>query len=368
MIVNPVLWRGRSVLVTGHTGFKGGWLTLWLHQLNANVHGYALNPPTDPSLFDVARIGSVLSSDTRADLADLGELMTALKAAQPEVIFHLAAQPLVRESYRDPLRTFMSNIMGTAHVMEAARATDSVKAIVLITTDKVYANREWVYPYREIDPLGGHDPYSASKAAAEIVTSSYRDSFFSGESGHAARVATARAGNVIGGGDWAAERLVPDCLRAFAGNETVYLRYPNAERPWQHVLEPLSGYLKLAEHLLAPDGKRFARAWNFGPESSGNATVEDVAKTIAHFWGNSAQVMPAASSQNPHEAELLRLDSTRARTELGWKSHRSLQQTLQSTVDWYQSWLTGSDMQSNTLAQICEFSADYDDPTCITAR
>lgn len=358
MTVNPALWQGRSVLVTGHTGFKGGWLTLWLHQLNANVHGYALNPPTDPSLFEVARVKSVLSSDTRADLADLAQLMSAFKTAQPEVVFHLAAQPLVRESYRDPLGTLMSNIMGTAHVMEAARATDSVQAIVLITTDKVYENREWAYPYREADPLGGHDPYSASKAAAEIIAASYRASFFSGESRHPARVATARAGNVIGGGDWAVDRLVPDCLRAFADNETVHLRYPKAERPWQHVLEPLSGYLQLAEHLLTPDGEKFARAWNFGPEPSGDATVEDVAKMMARLWGNAAQVMHAAPAQNPYEAGLLRLDSTRARTELGWKPRWSLQQALRLTVDWYRDWLTGSDMQSRTLTQILDFSVN----------
>lgn len=358
MALNPGFWRDRSVLVTGHTGFKGGWLTLWLHQMGTNVHGYALDPPTKPSLFEVARIKSLLASDTRADLADLAQLKSAFKTAQPEVVFHLAAQPLVRKSYGDPLTTLMSNIMGMAHVLEVARATNSVQAIVLITTDKVYENSECIRPYREDDPLGGHDPYSASKAAAEIVAASYRASFFSGKPGHPARVATARAGNVIGGGDWAADRLVPDCLRAFKNNEAVHLRYPSAVRPWQHVLEPLSGYLQLAEHLLAPEGDRFARAWNFGPDVGGDVTVGEVADTVARLWGNGAQVVHATSAQNPRESGSLRLDSTRARTELGWKPHWSLQQTLQSTVGWYRDWRAGSDMQSRTLAQIADFSGN----------
>ncbi|MGQ0665450.1 MAG: CDP-glucose 4,6-dehydratase [Nitrospiraceae bacterium] len=356
MNINPALWQGRSVLVTGHTGFKGGWLALWLHQLGAKVHGYALNPPTDPSLFEVVRIKSVLASDTRADLADLAQLRSAVKTAQPEVVFHLAAQPLVRESYRDPIGTFMSNVMGTAHVLEASRATPSVQAIVLITTDKVYENRERADPYREGDPLGGHDPYSASKASAELIASSYRASFFSGESGHRARVATARAGNVIGGGDWATDRLIPDCVRAFANHEAVRLRYPKAVRPWQHVLEPLSGYLQLAGRLLAPEGDRFAKAWNFGPDAGGDVTVGEVADTVAWLWGSGAQVVHETSVQNPREAGSLRLDSTRARTELGWKPHWSLQQTLQATVGWYRDWHAGSDMQSRTLAQITGFS------------
>lgn len=237
----PEFWRGRSVLVTGHTGFKGGWLTLWLHGLGARVHGYALDPPTEPSLFETAYIRKLLASDTRADLANLTTLKSTFDEAQPEAIFHLAAQSLVREGYRDPLATLASNVMGTAQVLEAARASDTVRAIVLITTDKVYENREWAYPYREIDPLGGHDPYSASKAAAEIIAASYRASFFNGEHGHPAHVATARAGNVIGGGDWARDRLVPDCLRAFGEGKPVRLRFPNAVRPWQHVLEPLAG-------------------------------------------------------------------------------------------------------------------------------
>lgn len=350
-------WRGRSVLVTGHTGFKGGWLSLWLHRLGATVHGYALEPPTKPSLFVVANVGGVLSSDTRADLAEFSRLKRAFRDAQPEVVFHLAAQPLVRESYRDPLGTLASNVIGTAHVLEAARGSDSVRAIVVITTDKVYENREWDRPYREIDPLGGHDPYSASKAAAEIVTASYRSSFFPGREGNAARIATARAGNVIGGADWAADRLVPDCLRAFQNREPVTLRYPDALRPWQHVLEPLSGYLRLAEGLLGADGEKFATAWNFGPDKSSEANVREVAELAARIWGDGARIATTPATDNPHEAGLLRLDSSRARGELGWLPRWSLREALEKTVSWHRSWLKGADMAGVSGEQIDAYEA-----------
>lgn len=350
--INPSYWQGRSVLVTGHTGFKGGWLALWLHRLGAKVHGYALDPPTTPSLFEVAEIASLLASHSLADLADFSRLQTAFRQAQPEVVFHLAAQPLVREGYRKPLATLTSNVMGTAHLLEAARMTASVHAIVVITTDKVYENREWEYPYCEIDPLGGHDPYSASKAAAEIVTASYRASFFGQGLGHSAQVATARAGNVIGGGDWAADRLVPDCLRAFAEANSVRLRFPTAVRPWQHVLEPLAGYLRLAEQLLSANGERFAKAWNFGPDARGEATVGEVAEATARLWGKDARVELVPLSGHPHEAGLLRLDSTRARNELGWQPHWSLQRALEQTVAWHRAWLQGTDMTAFSLDQI----------------
>ena len=355
--VNSALWRGCSVFVTGHTGFKGSWLALWLHQLGAKVHGYALDPPTEPSLFEVARIRSLLASDTRADLADIARLKLALSAAQPAVLFHLAAQPLVREGYRDPLGTLASNVMGTANVLEAVREIHSIRAAVLITTDKVYENREWVYPYREVDRLGGHDPYSASKAAAEIVVASYRASFFADKSDHNARLATARAGNVIGGGDWAADRLVPDCQRAYAAGELVRLRFPRAVRPWQHVLEPLAGYLGLAEHLLTPDNASFDKAWNFGPDASGDATVGEVAEATARLWGDSAGVELAPSSENPREAGLLRLDSSCARNELGWKPRWSLQQALEQTVAWHRAWTLGADMATVSLDQIRAYEA-----------
>jgi CDP-glucose 4,6-dehydratase len=268
------------------------------------------------------------------------------------VVFHLAAQPLVRESYRDPLGTLATNVMGTAHVLEATRNIDSVRAVVLITTDKVYDNRETNEPYREVDSLGGHDPYSASKAAAEIVAASYRASFFSTENGHSARIATARAGNVIGGGDWALDRLVPDCLRAFAAGDAVRLRFPHSVRPWQHVLEPLAGYLRLADRLLTPDGETFAKAWNFGPDASGDATVGEVAQTTAQLWGDGARVELAPSTANPHEAGMLRLDSTRARTALGWTPRWPLRRALEQTVAWHQAWLRGTDMSAVCRDQI----------------
>lgn len=355
--MDPCFWQERSVIVTGHTGFKGGWLVLWLSRLGAKVYGYALDPPTEPSLFNVARIKSLLLADTRADLADLTQIKIAFRKAQPEVVFHLAAQPLVRESYRDPLGTLASNVMGTANVLEAARQTGSVRGIVLITTDKVYENREWVYPYREVDALGGHDPYSASKAAAEIVAASYRASYFGGGRHHPALVATARAGNVIGGGDWAADRLVPDCLRAFADGEAVRLRFPAAVRPWQHVLEPLAGYLFLAERLFASDGARFARGWNFGPDVRGDATVGEVAKAVARYWGGDARVELVPSDEHPHEAGLLRLDSSCAHNMLGWKSRWSLQRALEQTVTWHHAWRNGKDLAEFSFDQIRDYEA-----------
>jgi CDP-glucose 4,6-dehydratase len=344
----------RSVLVTGHTGFKGGWLALWLATLGVRVHGYALEPPTRPNLFEEARIADVLASNTRADLADLVALTATLERYRPEVVFHLAAQPLVKEGYRDPLGTLASNVMGTANLLEAIRAVDSVRAVVVVTTDKVYENREIGHAFSERDPLGGHDPYSASKASAEIVVASYRSSFF-GAGRHPARIASARAGNVIGGGDWAADRLVPDCLRAFAAGEAVRLRYPNAVRPWQHVLEPLSGYLALAARLLADEGDRFAGAWNFGPDAGDDASVDEVAQRMARLWGGTALV-ERGDDPGRHEARLLRLDSTQARAELGWKPGWSLQRALEQTVAWHQAWRRGDDVRSVSQDQIAEYA------------
>ena len=351
MTLTPNDWNGRSVFLTGHTGFKGSWLSLWLHQLGTCVHGYALDPNTNPNLYDVANIQSCLTTDTRADLNNLNTLKASINKAQPEVIFHLAAQPLVRESYSHPLETFTTNVIGTAHVLEAARNIESIKAIVVITTDKVYEYNETGKPYREDDRLGGHDPYSASKAAAEIVTASYRKSFFQTNTPQV-HIATTRSGNVIGGGDWSNDRLVPDCLHAFSKNESVSLRFPNAVRPWQHVLEPLYGYMLLAESLLSTNAVHYAKAWNFSPDKINNANVQTVAEGIAQIWGDNSQVICNTSDENPHEAGLLRLDNSLAKHELKWSPEWTLHQSLQATVSWYQDWLSDADMQAVTLKQI----------------
>ena len=349
-----VALRDRSVLLTGHTGFKGGWLALWLASVGARVHGYALAPPTQPNVFDVAQVAQVLASDTRADLADLGALTATLEQHRPEVVFHLAAQPLVREGYRDPLGTIASNVVGTAHLLEAMRSVDSVRAVVIVATDKVYENRETGHAFNERDPLGGHDPYSGSKASAEIIVDGYRSSFF-GAGRHPARIASARAGNVIGGGDWATDRLVPDCLRAFAAGEPVRLRYPDAVRPWQHVLGPLSGYLALAARLLGDDGDHFARPWNCGPDAEDDASVSEVAQRIARLWGGAARVERGA---HPGQLEvgLLRLDSSQARAELGWKPLWPLQLAIEKTVAWHQAWRRGDDMREVSEEQIAEYA------------
>jgi len=358
-LVNPEasFWSGRRVLITGHTGFKGGWLTAWLHDLGAVVHGYALEPPTIPNLYDVAQIGSLVASDTRADLADLGCLTSTMRVARPEIVFHLAAQSLVREGYREPLRTLATNVIGTANVLEAVRQTHEPRAVVLVTTDKVYENREPNRPYHESDPLGGRDPYSASKAAAELVAASYRASFFSGDTRHPARIATARAGNVIGGGDWAKERLLPDCLRSFEHNEPVRLRYPEAVRPWQHVLEPLAGYLRLAERLAGDAGDQFATSWNFGPEDGGAATVTEVANLAATIWGDGARVESEPAGNDPHEAGLLSLDISQARTGLNWAPRWALTEALEKTVAWHRAWKDRRDMLAVSRSQIDAYRA-----------
>ena len=349
-------WRGRRVFLTGHTGFKGGWLCHCLDRLGAEIHGLALDPPTEPNLFAVSRVREMLASDVRADVRDAGAVSDALRAAAPEVVFHLAAQPLVREGYREPLGTLATNVMGTANVLEAVRHAPSVRAVVVVATDKVYENRECRHPYRETDPLGGHDPYSASKAAAEIVAASYRTSFFAKPG--AARIATARAGNVIGGGDWARDRLLPDCLAAFAAGEPVRLRYPDAVRPWQHVLEPLAGYIRLAQNLLDETATGFDRAWNFGPDAGDDAAVGDVARLAAALWGPPAAVAAESETGQPPEAGLLHLDSTRARTVLGWAPRWSLRTAIERTVAWHKAWTSGTDMRALTREQIEAYASE----------
>ncbi|MBE3040023.1 MAG: CDP-glucose 4,6-dehydratase, partial [Chloroflexi bacterium] len=313
-VANADFWAGRRVLITGHTGFKGSWLSLLLSELGAEVAGLALDPPTSPSIFEQARIAELFKRDIRGDVTDSTTVLSVLSEEDPEIVFHLAAQPLVRDSYAKPVDTFLTNVMGTVNVLEACRQSEGVRAVVVVTTDKVYENKEWYWGYRETDALGGRDPYSASKACAEIVTASYRSSFTFGSSG---AVGTARAGNVIGGGDWARDRLIPDCMRAFRDGREVVIRYPESIRPWQHVLDCLHGYVLLAESL-AQEGTKFAEAFNFGPSVEELVAVGTVVEAAGRLWGPKAMYRIDASAADRHEAGLLRLDNTRALAMLHW--------------------------------------------------
>lgn len=327
-LIKSDFWHGRRVLVTGHTGFKGGWLTYWLQQMGAQVTGISLPPNTRPNLFDALALGELCQSHF-IDIRDSEQLQASVRQAEPHIIFHLAAQPLVRASYREPLATFSANVMGTAHVLEALRGLKSVQAAVMITTDKVYRNREWVWPYREDDALGGHDPYSASKAACEIVIDSYRQSFLCDQG---LALASARAGNVIGGGDWSEDRLIPDAVRAWQSGQTLHIRRPQAIRPWQHVLEPLAGYLQLAEQLVA--NPTLAGGWNFGPPSQEAATVQKVIDFARTAYGSGA-VEYGDGSEGPHEAGWLALEAAKARMMLDVRPRWTLSQAVTRTLDWY---------------------------------
>ena len=350
MGLSLAFWRGKRVLLTGHTGFKGSWLALWLKSLGAQVTGFAIDPGTEPSLFELARVADGIN-DQRGDLRDLGALLEVLADVEPEIVLHLAAQPLVREGYRDPLGTYSSNVMGTLNLLEAIRQVGCVRACVLVTTDKVYANQEWLWPYRENEALGGHDPYSSSKACCELLAQSYAASFFSAEryDEHGLALATARAGNVLGGGDFAPERLIPDVLRAWSADEPVTLRYPQAVRPWQHALEPLAGYLQLAAALYEK-GPEFSGAWNFGPGDSDMCSVGEVVELLAKRWPQAPGLRVEKSEL--HEAGLLRLDSSQARQRLAWQPRWSLQQCLEHTLDWHLAWKQGADMREVTLNQL----------------
>lgn len=349
--MNRSFWRGKRVFLTGHTGFKGGWLALWLADMGVEVHGYALPPPTEPNLFGVASLQGRLASSTIADIRDVAALTRAIRVAQPDIVFHLAAQPLVRHSYVEPVETYAVNVMGTVNLLEAARQTPSVKAVVNVTTDKCYENREWVWPYRENEAMGGFDPYSSSKACSELVSAAYRRSFLEPAGIH---LASGRAGNVIGGGDWALDRLVPDFLRALDAGQTLTIRSPQATRPWQHVLEPLSGYLMLTEKLFT-EGQGFAEAWNFGPEEADARPVQWIVEYLC------SQVPDAAwqcdDSPQPHEANTLKLDSSKAKAQLGWRPRWNLQTALGMTLAWHQDWKQGSDMAAVSRQQIHEFEA-----------
>lgn len=344
-------WKGRRVFLTGHTGFKGAWLALWLQDLGAEVAGYALEPPSEPSLFDVAEVGKGMVS-THGDIRDLESLQRALADQQPEVVLHLAAQSLVREGYADPVTTYSTNVVGTAHVLESCRRTRSVRAVVSVTSDKCYSNEDAAHAFREGDPLGGKDPYSSSKACAEHVTEAYRRSFFEATE-RTIGVVSARAGNVIGGGDWARDRLVPDLIRGFLESKPVLIRRPGAIRPWQHVLEPLSGYLELAELAWANPGQANG-AWNFGPDAVDERPVEWLADRMVNLWGNSAG-WTRDSAEHPEEAAFLNLDSSKARQQLGWSPRLALEETLEWVVSWHRRAHQGVDARTLTHDQIAAY-------------
>jgi len=334
------IYNGKKVLVTGHTGFKGGWLSLWLKELGAEVIGYSLEPPTQPNLFETLGLDNKLIHII-GDVRDEKKLSSVFKKYQPEFVFHLAAQPLVRLSYTEPKLTYETNIMGTINVLEAIRKTDSVRVCVVITTDKCYENKEWVYGYRETDPMGGYDPYSSSKACTELVVSSYRNSFFNPEDygkNHKVALSTVRAGNVIGCGDWGEDRLIPDCVKTLSQNKIINIRNPQATRPWQYVLEPLSGYLLLGSKMHK-DGKRYSSAWNFGTNDNDIITVEEIVKSAINNWGNGDYKVDISSQ--PHEAGLLKLDTSKARTFLGWKPVYNIYETIKRTINWYKRFYEG---------------------------
>lgn len=349
--IDERFWRGRRVLITGHTGFKGGWLSLWLQQLGAEVHGLSCGVPTDPSLYALARVRDGMAGEDSADVRDPDGVARSVERCAPEVLIHMAAQPLVRRSFADPRETYAINVMGTVHVLEAARVSPSVRVIVVVTSDKCYENRGWEWGYREDEPMGGHDPYSSSKGATELVVSAYRRSFFS-EAGKPV-LASARAGNVIGGGDWAQERLVPDLVRAALTGETLYIRNPAAVRPWQHVISPLSGYLLLAQTLW--DRTELAGGWNFGPAEDEAQPVSWIVERMRELWGGKPS-WKSVPGPHPHEAAYLKLDSSRARLRLGWRPLVSLSTALESIVDWYEALAANADMRAVTLAQIADLA------------
>lgn len=352
---DPDFFRGKRIFLTGHTGFKGAWLSLWLHSLGARVTGYALPAPTSPSLFELARVGELVESVT-GDVREAENLYLALRDASAEIVIHMAAQPLVRLSYLNPVETYATNVMGTVHLLEAVRRVGGVRAVVNVTTDKCYENREWHWGYREDEPMGGYDPYASSKGCSELVTSAYRSSFFneSDYASHGVALASARAGNVIGGGDWAADRLIPDCVAALLRGEPIRIRSPHAVRPWQHVLEPLSGYLTLAQRLFQ-EGTRYAGGWNFGPSDEDAREVEWIVRTMCSRWEGGAgyEVDPG---EHPHEAKYLKLDCSKAKGELGWRPRWNLETAIEKIVEWTQAYQRGDDLREVTLRQIAAYS------------
>ena len=349
--VDSSFWKGKKIYLTGHTGFKGSWLSLWLQSMGAVVKGYSLEPNTTPNLFTEASVDDAMDSEI-GDIRNLEQLTESMVSFNPDILIHMAAQPLVRLSYQEPVDTYTTNVIGTVNVLEAARKCSDLKAIVSVTTDKCYENKEWEWGYRENEPMGGHDPYSSSKGCAELVTSAYRRSFFSSE--ETASLASARAGNVIGGGDWAEDRLIPDILRAFEKSEPVLIRNPLSTRPWQHVLEPLSGYLVLAQELFL-NGDNFAEGWNFGPKDEDCKPVSWILDQMVTYWGNNAS-WSLDKNNNPHEAGFLKLDCSKASNRLKWNPKWHLQLTLKSIVDWHQLYINGGDIKKQCLKEINTYS------------
>jgi CDP-glucose 4,6-dehydratase len=357
-MINPGFWAGRRVLLTGHTGFKGAWLALWLRELGAEVYGFALPPPSDPSLYSLA-CGGALVRDIMGDVRDLAAVRGAYAEARPDVVLHLAAQALVRPSFEDPVGTYATNVLGTVHVLEAARLRGDVQAVVVVTSDKAYENREWHWAYRESEAMGGYDPYSSSKGCAELVTAAYRRSFFAvTPDDNRAAIASVRAGNVVGGGDWALDRIVPDCVRAFLAGDKVALRNPQATRPWQHVLEPLAGYLLLAERLATAGAARvdFAEAWNFGPSESDALPVGELVEILVRHWGEGTGWVDDTAPK-PHEAFYLKVDSSKARARLGWRPVLGVHEALAWCADWYRRQAAGEAALSLCLEQIARYQA-----------
>lgn len=349
--MNPGFWKDKTVLVTGHTGFKGSWLSLWLQKSGAKVIGYSLRPPTVPSMFMVAGVADGMRS-IEDDIRDLPRLREEFQRYSPEIVIHMAAQSLVRYSYENPVETYTTNVIGTVNVFEAVRATSSVRVVLNVTSDKCYENKEWPWGYRENEPMGGYDPYSSSKGCAELVTSAYRNSFFT-EKDKPVVLASARAGNVIGGGDWAKDRLIPDAMQAFMKGIPVVIRRPAAIRPWQHVLEPLNGYLTLLEKMY-DSGSEFGQGWNFGPESNDVKPVAWIVETLAGFWGEKS-AWDLDCADQPHEARYLKLDCSKARSLLGWQPKMSLQEGLRQVVDWYKAYQSKRDMHEYSMNEIAAY-------------
>ena len=358
MVIHKDFWKGKKIFITGNTGFKGSWLSMWLESLEAQVTGYSLPPPTKPNLFESARVSKEINY-IEGDVRDLDHLKSAIADNEPDVIIHMAAQPLVRHSYRYPLDTYSTNVMGTVNLLEAVREIKSARVVVIVTSDKCYENKEWLRGYREIDPMGGHDPYSSSKGCAELITSAYRYSFFpiNKYPDHGVAVVSVRAGNVIGGGDWSDDRLVPDIAKAIINRRPVTIRNPNSVRPWQYVLEPLRGYLCLIEHLWE-DGPKYVGGWNFGPNEDDAKSVSWIVEKIIKLWGGSIHWELDNKDQHPHEASYLKLDCSKAKKLLGWLPKLNLEEALERTVKWYYNQHLGKDMRNYTELEITRYE-DY---------